>query len=92
LSKVNISLSGTLAALAGTRKIRVEASILSQALESLSSNFGDDFKERLFDSKGSPRRFINIYINGRDYRFLKKLETPLSNDDDIYIIPAASGG
>jgi molybdopterin synthase sulfur carrier subunit len=92
LSTVNVSISGTLADIAGTRKITVEASILSHALETITSKFGDEFRTRLFDKKGKPRRFINIYVNGRDYRYLKKLDTPLSGNDDISIIPAVSGG
>ena len=92
MSKVNVSLSGALATVAGTRKVEVDASTLSQALEALSSTFGDKFHVKLYDEAGKPRRFINIYVNGRDYRFLKKLETQLSENDDIAIIPAASGG
>jgi molybdopterin converting factor small subunit len=92
LSKVNVSLSGALATVAGTRKVEVDASTLSQTLEVLSSTFGDEFHVKLYDEAGKPRRFINIYVNGRDYRFLKKLETQLTENDDIAIIPAASGG
>ena len=92
MSTVNVFLSGTLADIAGNKKITIEATLLSHALESLSSRFGDEFRTRLFDKNGKPRRFINIYINGRDYRFLKKLDTPLSGNDAISIIPAVSGG
>jgi len=77
---------------AGTRSVEVEASTLSQVLESLSSTFGGVFRERLYDASGKPRRFINIYVNGRDHRFLKKLETELAANDTVSLIPAVSGG
>ena len=92
MSKVSISLSGALATVAGTRKVEVDASTVSQALEALSSTYGEEFQTKLYDETGKPRRFINIYVNGRDYRFLRRLETQLTDNDDIAIIPAASGG
>lgn len=92
MSKVNVSLSGALATVAGTRKIEVQASTLSQVLEALSSKFGREFQDRLYDASGKPRRFINIYVNGRDHRFLKKLETELTVNDEVSLIPAVSGG
>jgi molybdopterin synthase sulfur carrier subunit len=89
---VNVSISGALATVAGVRSIEVEASSISQVLEVLSSTFGKKFRDRLFDANGIPRRFINIYVNGRDYRFLKRLETELKESDTISLIPAVSGG
>jgi molybdopterin converting factor small subunit len=92
VSKVNVSLSGGLATVAGTRNVEVEASNLAQVLKNLSVTFGNEFQDRLFDASGKPRRFINIYVNGRDYRFLKRLDTQLNANDHISLIPAVSGG
>lgn len=49
-------------------------------------------KERLRDDQGEVRRFINIYVNDEDIRFIQNLETPLKNGDQISIIPAIAGG
>jgi len=49
-------------------------------------------KERLCDDKGSLRRFINIYVNEEDIRFLKMDQTPLKDGDEVSIIPAIAGG
>lgn len=49
-------------------------------------------KERLYDEKGALRRFINIYVNEEDIRFLKLEETPLKDGDEVSIIPAIAGG
>ena len=49
-------------------------------------------KERLCDEKGKLRRFVNIYVNEEDIRFLQGQETKLKDGDDISIIPAIAGG
>ena len=89
---VSVLLYGSLASVAGTTATNVEASSVSGALKSLSEQYGEDFKDKLYDQSGNPRRFINIYVNGRDYRFLKKLDTELNTDDEVSLIPAVSGG
>lgn len=47
---------------------------------------------RLFDDKGGVRRYVNIFHNDEDIRFLKSLDTPVSDSDKISIIPAIAGG
>jgi molybdopterin synthase sulfur carrier subunit len=49
-------------------------------------------EDRLRDEKGEVRRFINIYVNDEDIRFIQNLETPLKEGDQISIIPAIAGG
>ena len=49
-------------------------------------------KERLCDSEGKLRRFVNVYVNEEDIRFLQGQETALKDGDDISIIPAIAGG
>ena len=49
-------------------------------------------KERLCDEKGKLRRFVNIYVNEEDIRFLQGQETKLKDGDDVSIIPAIAGG
>ena len=49
-------------------------------------------KERLRDEQGAVRRFINIYVNDEDIRFVRNLETPVKEGDQISIIPAIAGG
>ena len=89
---VNVLLYGNLASIAGGTATTVEAVSVGDALKALSTRYGADFQEKLYDQNGAPRRFINIYVNGRDYRFLKKLETELSEKDEVSLIPAVSGG
>ena len=49
-------------------------------------------RERLVDEAGELRRFINIYVNQEDIRFLEGLKTPLKGGDQISIVPAIAGG
>jgi len=89
---VNVELSGGLARASGHKHATVEASFLHEALEELAVRYGEEFRNRLFDVGGKPRKFINIYVNGRDCRFIKRLETELREGDTVSIIPAVSGG
>ncbi len=50
------------------------------------------FKDRLCDPQGRLRRFVNIYVNEEDIRFLKQESTPLKDGDEVSIIPAIAGG
>jgi len=47
---------------------------------------------RLLDEKGSVRRYVNIFHNDEDIRFLKDLDTPVTENDRISIVPAIAGG
>ena len=49
-------------------------------------------KERLCDESGELRRFVNVYINGEDVRFLSGLQTALKAGDEVSIVPAVAGG
>jgi molybdopterin synthase sulfur carrier subunit len=48
--------------------------------------------ERLMDGNGELRRFVNIYLNGDDIRFLNQLNSTVKDGDDISIVPAIAGG
>ena len=47
---------------------------------------------RLLDDKGALRRYVNVFHNDEDIRFLKALETPVKDSDRLSIIPAIAGG
>ena len=49
-------------------------------------------KDRLCDEKGELRRFVNVYVNEQDIRFLKGKETALKDGDEVSIVPAIAGG
>ncbi len=49
-------------------------------------------RERLLDESGELRRFVNLFVNGEDVRFLQGLQTALGEGDEISIVPAVAGG
>ncbi len=49
-------------------------------------------KGRLYDEGGELRRFVNLYVNEEDVRFLKGKETTLKDGDEVSIVPAIAGG
>jgi molybdopterin synthase sulfur carrier subunit len=49
-------------------------------------------KDRLCDESGNVRRFVNIYVNGEDIRFLEEKATSVKESDEISIVPAIAGG
>ena len=75
----------------GAAVVEVDAADVSQALDALNQRY-PGFKERLYDDKGELRQFINIYRNDEDIRFGSGLHTPLSENDDLSIVPAVAGG
>ena len=71
--------------------IEVNAATIGEAIIELQTRF-PGIQERLVDEKGEVRRFVNVYVNEEDIRFLKNRETPLKDGDEISIIPAIAGG
>ena len=49
-------------------------------------------KGRLCDETGKLRRFLNVYVNSEDIRFLENQTTPLKDGDEVSIVPAVAGG
>jgi len=78
--------------LAGDKaELHVEATTLRQVVDQLASQ-NDEFKARLLDDSGNLRKFVNVYVNEEDVRFLQKLDTPLKDGDEVSIVPAIAGG
>jgi molybdopterin synthase sulfur carrier subunit len=49
-------------------------------------------KARLYDDSGKLRRFVNVYVNDEDIRFLENEETPVQDGSEVSIIPSIAGG
>ena len=64
---------------------------VSDLLQDLERQF-PGLKDRLCDPTGRLRRFVNIYVNEEDIRFLKQEATSLKDGDEVSIIPAIAGG
>ncbi|MDP9237752.1 MAG: MoaD/ThiS family protein [Chloroflexota bacterium] len=68
-----------------------DAATLGDAVDGLEVDY-PGIKERICDEAGEIRRFVNIYVNGEDVRFLDNLATPLKPADEVSIVPAVAGG
>jgi sulfur-carrier protein len=71
--------------------IEINAANIGDAIVELQTRF-PGIQERLVDEKGEVRRFVNVYVNEEDIRFLQNRATPLKDGDEISIIPAIAGG
>ena len=71
--------------------VEASGSNIGELIDDLEKNF-PGLKERICDETGKIRRFINIYVNEEDVRFLKQDNTSLKDGDEVSIIPAIAGG
>jgi len=71
--------------------VEVSGQTVSEALLALRKRY-PRFVERMLDEGGSIRRFVNIYVNEEDIRFLENQQTRLRDGDEIRIIPSIAGG
>ncbi len=71
--------------------VQVEAGTVAEALAALDAEY-PGIRERICEPDGRLRRFVSVFVNGRDVRSLQGLETPLRDGDEVGIIPAMAGG
>jgi MoaD family protein len=69
----------------------LEAGSVDQLLQALEQRY-PGILERLCDEKGKLRRFLNVYVNKEDIRFLDNQTTTLQDGDEVSIVPAVAGG
>jgi molybdopterin converting factor small subunit len=72
-------------------EVSAEGETISDIINNLENQF-NGIKDRICEANGAPRRFINIYINEEDIRFLEGEKTTVKDGDEISIIPAIAGG
>ncbi|MCU0771888.1 MAG: MoaD/ThiS family protein [Verrucomicrobia bacterium] len=71
--------------------VEVNGSTVGEIIAELQTRY-PGFQERLLDDKGQIRRFVNVYVNEEDVRFLDNQNTVLKEGDEVSIIPAIAGG
>jgi sulfur-carrier protein len=75
----------------GADEVDAQGNTIRSIVEDLEKNY-PGIKERICDETGKVRRFVNVYVNGDDIRFLQNLETALKEGDNVSIVPAIAGG
>lgn len=72
-------------------EVEAEGRTVQQIIDHLERRY-PGLKDRLCDEGGRLRRFVNVYVNEEDIRFLKMESTPIKDGDEVSIIPAIAGG
>ncbi|HEX4817552.1 MAG TPA: MoaD/ThiS family protein [Nonomuraea sp.] len=75
----------------GAKAVNAEGATLDELITNLESRH-PGIKGRLVDDQGGLRRFVNVYLNDEDVRFLGGLGTPVSDGDTVTVLPAVAGG
>ena len=75
----------------GQSAVDAEGASVGDVVKSLISEY-PGLEENLVDEVGSIRKFVNVYVNDEDIRFIDKLDTPVAEGDEVAILPAVAGG
>ena len=75
----------------GNAEVHAKGDTVADVVDDLERQF-PGLRERLVDDTGELRRFINVYVNGEDIRFLQEKTTTLKDGDEVSIVPAIAGG
>ncbi|MCS6802813.1 MAG: ubiquitin-like small modifier protein 1 [Chloroflexota bacterium] len=89
---VQVRLPGPLESLTGGKRVlEAEGTTVSEVLRHLSEVY-PGLRERVVAENGEIHRFVNIYLNDEDIRFIGGIETPVKDGDTLAILPALAGG
>ena len=75
----------------GKNEVEASGNTVIEVVDNLEANF-PGIKEKLCDESGKLRKFLNIYLNDEDIRFMDSLDTELKEGDSLALIPAIAGG
>ena len=75
----------------GQEEVSAQGGTIAAIIANLETQY-PGLKERICDDQGKVRRFVNIFKNDEDIRFLQSLETPVGDGDELSIVPAIAGG
>ena len=75
----------------GKDQVPAAGNTIAEVLANLDKDF-PGLKARICDENGVVRRFVNIFANDEDIRYLQNLDTPIQDTDEISIVPAIAGG
>ncbi|PYM05637.1 MAG: molybdopterin synthase sulfur carrier subunit [Candidatus Rokuibacteriota bacterium] len=75
----------------GSAEVQGKGATVADLIDDLEQSY-PGLKERLVDDTGDLRRFVNIYVNQEDIRFLQGRKTALKDGDEVSIVPAIAGG
>ncbi|MHB8191606.1 MAG: MoaD/ThiS family protein [Ferrimicrobium sp.] len=77
---------------AGEAEVQLDGVATAGEVLSQVASVYPELRERIFDTQGNVRRFVNIFVRDEDIRFLEGLETAVGSGDVVSIVPAVAGG
>jgi sulfur-carrier protein len=75
----------------GVKTVSAEGSTVGEVLRSLEQQY-PGLAGQVVDGDGALHKFVNVYVNDDDVRYLSALDTPVSDSDELSILPAVAGG
>jgi MoaD family protein len=88
---IEVRVTSVLERVVGAKSVQSEGQTVGELLDNMNASY-PGFKEQITMDDGSLHRFVNIYINDEDIRFLQALDTPVKEGDVLSILPALAGG
>ena len=76
---------------AGQRRVEMAGTTVGTVLAALGQAH-PGVGQRVLDEQGTVRRHVNVFVNGESIRYLDGVETPVAEADEVWILPAVSGG
>jgi molybdopterin synthase sulfur carrier subunit len=76
---------------AGAEAVEADGATVSAIVTDLDKRH-PGIRDRICDESGAVRRFVNIFVNGEDIRFLQNLDTAVKAGDEVSVVPAIAGG
>ena len=75
----------------GARELDVEGATIGELITRLTEQH-PSLRQQLVGEDGGLNRFVNVYVNGQDVRYLQGLDTPVEARDEVRLLPAMAGG
>ncbi len=88
---ITVRVTSSLQTLVGAKSVEGEGSTIGELLANLDSRY-PGFKDQISGDDGELHRFVNVYVNDEDIRYLQALDTPMNDGDTVSILPALAGG
>ena len=78
-------------AVGGQKQVELDGGSVRELVDGLVAKF-PALRQQLLTETGDLNRFVNVYVNGQDVRYLKGLDTPVGDRDEVRLLPAMAGG
>jgi molybdopterin synthase sulfur carrier subunit len=78
-------------AVGGQKQVELDGATIRELVDALVAKY-PSLRQQLLDEQGDLNRFVNVYVNGQDVRYLAGLDTPVTERDEVRLLPAMAGG